>query len=231
MNLKYYLRGLGIGIVVSTLIVGISNGQDKTLSDAEIRQRATELGMVESSGVLADEIPSAESQEEKLPSSTQKEKVGETTTQTEKSTPTKMPESTETPAPTEKPVPTKTPKTTEKPVPTKMPEATEAPMPTEVPEEDPVPTVTPEVKEEEQETVSKQEEVLTGEKVTIVVRSGDGSYTVCKRLEEAGLIESAASYDVYLYENGYDKRIVAATHEIPAGADEEQIAKILTGRK
>lgn len=215
MNLKYYLRGLGIGIVVSTLIVGISNGQDKTLSDAEIRQRATELGMVEPSGVLADEIPSAELPEEKeeLPSPTPKA--------VEK----------ETPAPTEKPVPTKTPKTTEKPVPTKMPEATEAPVPTEVPEEGPVPTLTPEVKEEEQETVSKQEEVLTGEKVTIVVRSGDGSYTVCKRLEEAGLIESAASYDVYLYENGYDKRIVAATHEIPAGADEEQIAKILTGRK
>lgn len=215
MNLKYYLRGLGIGIVVSTLIVGISNGQDKTLSDAEIRQRATELGMVEPSGVLADEIPSAELPEEKeeLPSPTPKA--------VEK----------ETPAPTEKPVPTKTPKTTEKPVPTKMPEATETPMPTEVPEEDPVPTLTPEVKEEESETVSKQEEVLTGEKVTIVVRSGDGSYTVCKRLEEAGLIESAASYDVYLYENGYDKRIVAATHEIPAGADEEQIAKILTGRK
>lgn len=215
MNLKYYLRGLGIGIVVSTLIVGISNGQDKTLSDAEIRQRATELGMVESSGVLADEIPSAEplKEQEELPGPAQKEMAEET------------------PAPTETPVPTKMPKSTETPGPTEIPKSTEAPLPTEVPEEDPVPTVTPEVKEEESETVSKQEEILPGETVTIMVRSGDGSYTVCKRLEEAGLIESAASYDVYLYENGYDKRIVAATHEIPAGADEEQIAKILTGRK
>ena len=67
--------------------------------------------------------------------------------------------------------------------------------------------------------------------VTITVKSGDGSYSVCKKLEEAGVIESAAAYDNYLYQNGYDKRIIAAVYEIPVDADEEQIARIITGKK
>lgn len=47
MKLKYYLRGLGIGIIVTTVVLAISfAGRQKTLSDAEIIARAKELGMV-----------------------------------------------------------------------------------------------------------------------------------------------------------------------------------------
>ena len=67
------------------------------------------------------------------------------------------------------------------------------------------------------------------ESITIEVRKGDGSYTVCKRLEEAGLIASAANFDTFLCENGYDKRIRSGSFEIPADADPEQIARILNG--
>ena len=67
------------------------------------------------------------------------------------------------------------------------------------------------------------------ESITIEVRKGDGSYTVCKRLEEAGLIASATSFDTFLCENGYDKRIRSGSFEIPADADPEQIARILNG--
>lgn len=47
MKLKYYLRGLGIGIIITTLIltVVLSGGKEK-LSDEEIIQRAEALGMV-----------------------------------------------------------------------------------------------------------------------------------------------------------------------------------------
>ena len=38
MNLKYYLRGLGVGIVVTALIMGISlGGKKESLSDKEIK--------------------------------------------------------------------------------------------------------------------------------------------------------------------------------------------------
>ena len=54
MKLKYYLRGLGIGMIVTALILGISfsNRQEQTaqgMTDDQIRERAAELGMVDSS--------------------------------------------------------------------------------------------------------------------------------------------------------------------------------------
>lgn len=45
VKLKYYMRGLGIGIILSTLILSIGDRKEK-LSDQEIISRATELGMV-----------------------------------------------------------------------------------------------------------------------------------------------------------------------------------------
>ena len=52
MGLRLYLRGLGIGVIVTALLMGYSLGGKKELSDAEIRSRAEALGMVEESKVL-----------------------------------------------------------------------------------------------------------------------------------------------------------------------------------
>lgn len=47
MRLKYYLRGLGIGIIVTTIILSISFSLKKdTISDEEIIARAEQLGMI-----------------------------------------------------------------------------------------------------------------------------------------------------------------------------------------
>ncbi len=48
MKLKYYLRGLGIGIICTAIIMGIalSGNKKETLTDAEIIERARLLGMV-----------------------------------------------------------------------------------------------------------------------------------------------------------------------------------------
>ena len=68
MKLKYYLRGLGIGMAVTALILGISfsgrQGQEtQTLTDDQIKERAAELGMVDSSELtLAALQNSAQSQ-------------------------------------------------------------------------------------------------------------------------------------------------------------------------
>ncbi len=53
MNLKYYLRGLGIGIVVTALLMSLSARNQDNLTDEEIKARAVELGMVEQK-VLSD---------------------------------------------------------------------------------------------------------------------------------------------------------------------------------
>lgn len=70
----------------------------------------------------------------------------------------------------------------------------------------------------------------TGSAVSITIVSGDGSYTVAKKLEDAGAVFSASDYDNYLCQNGYDKRLRTGTFQIPAGASNEQIARIVTGQ-
>ena len=56
MKLKYYLRGMGIGIILTAIVMGFAlGGRKATMSDAEVIQRAKTLGMIEAdSGVLTD---------------------------------------------------------------------------------------------------------------------------------------------------------------------------------
>ncbi len=56
MKLKYYLRGLGIGIVVTALLMGFATRERLPLTDAEIKARARALGMVESDSVQLSDI-------------------------------------------------------------------------------------------------------------------------------------------------------------------------------
>ena len=177
MKLRYYLRGLGIGVFVTALIMGVALKGDRSLSDAEIKARAAELGMVEStSRTLAD---------------IQNEKEN-----------TAIPSSTVSPEPTASPTPTPTPTATVTPTPT--PTVTPTPTPTPPPAEEPVETV------------------------TVVVSSGQSSYTVCINLMAAGLIDDVSGYDKYLEDNGYSKRISTGTYQIPVDATKEEIAKIIT---
>ena len=47
MKLKYYLRGIGIGMIVTALIFMIGASTSNKMSDEEILARAKELGLVE----------------------------------------------------------------------------------------------------------------------------------------------------------------------------------------
>ena len=62
MRLKYYLRGLGLGIIFAVIIMMIGfHGNKQSMSDTEIIQKAKTLGMVEAkniSGTVADEYNS-----------------------------------------------------------------------------------------------------------------------------------------------------------------------------
>ena len=117
MKLKYYLRGLGIGILVTAVIMGVTQGSRKeTLSDREIRERAAALGMVEPGNSLAD-LEAAET-----PAATEIPEAAETPAATE------IPEAAETPAATETPEAAETPAATEAPAATETPEVTARPM-------------------------------------------------------------------------------------------------------
>ena len=49
MKLKYYLRGLGIGIVVTAIIMTVALGNKQPMTDDEVIARAKQLGMIENS--------------------------------------------------------------------------------------------------------------------------------------------------------------------------------------
>lgn len=226
MNLKYYLRGLGIGILVTALIMSIAAGGKETLSNEEIIERAKALGMVEEGTLLQNAQAGTNALEES--------KLNEGAEAEEQQNPTESGTSEETLQPEEADAleessqPDKTPEPEE----TGEPENVSTPDETVADEEEtPEEIQTPEESPQQSEIVEPSEEELPGsdESVTIQVRKGEGSYTVCKRLEEAGLISSASEFDMFLYQNGYDKKIRAGTFEIPAGTAPEQIARILSG--
>ncbi|NBJ93484.1 hypothetical protein [Parablautia muri] len=257
MNLKYYLRGLGIGIVVTALIMEIAvGGRKQVLSDEEIMERARELGMVEESTVLADTVagqsanaasgPDAEAKA-KEPEKSEIPTPLEKTPQPEdgaKKTPSGEDEAASPAAITEK---TAVPSAEKTPVPSAEkitePEATLAPREEDEPDNLPVSTMTPDIDREDIQTespattpeetpipaeTSPMAEAAASQTGSIQINSGEGSYTVSVKLQEAGLISSASEFDRYLFQNGYDRKIRTGVFEIPSGADLESIAKIIT---
>ena len=200
MKLKYYMRGLGIGMVVTAFILSVVLDKDtKTMSDDEVMARARELGMVESTVLsqMAEQNKNA-SDESNVPESG-----------------TDVQETVETETPETETLGTETSET----------ETTG----TEVPETEPEPES--EVSTEEKETEQNDEGSEIAGTVTIVITPGESSESVSRSLEDAGLVESAGTFDKYLCNNGYDNVIAVGTYEIPVGISEEEIAKIITKRK
>lgn len=202
MKLKYYLRGLGIGILVTTVILSLAGVGRKNMTDEEVVKRAKELGMVEST--LLSDLPDQTKTDEVRPTEP------EISLQPETSEPEAGPEPEESASTPETPVaPEETPVDPE--------ETPVAPEETSVaPEETPV---SPE---------DGNPDIPAGETVTLVIGRGESSTTVSKNLKKAGIVEDAAAFDRFLCNNGYDKKIITGTYEIPYGASEEEIAKIIT---
>ena len=215
MKLKYYLRGLGIGMAVTALILGISfsgrQGQEaQTLTDEQIRERASELGMVDSS-----ELTLAALQNSAQPQTTMEPEV------TEKPKLTADPETTTEPEATAEPETTTEPKATAEPETTAEPKATAEPETTAAPEMTTEPEAT-----KEPELITAPEQSQT----TITIKKGSDSGSVSRMFYEAGLVENAKAFDNYLCNNGYSRSINPGIYEIAPGTSEEEIAKIITGK-
>ena len=216
MKRKFYLRGLGIGILVTAVIMGIASGRKRDMTDEEIRERARELGMVESV-VLSNLETASPSAGSAAPS--QPPVIPETSPEV---TPSEETPSEETPMGSPEASPEESPSGE---TPMGSPEASPEETPSgETPMSSPEASPAETLPEETPETTAAPDGT-----VWITIRSGQSSAAVSRLLEEAGLVGSASAYDKYLCENGYDNRIRSGTHEIPAGAGEEEIALIITG--
>lgn len=239
MNLKVYLRGLGIGIIVTAIIMLVIAGQNKTsLSDSEIRERALALGMVDDSATLTQlELKN----DKDAAKEADKPKVTETSETAEASKEINGSEVNEEAGTTkEENEPEVTAEVTVEETVEETGEAAEEV--TETVEAETTKEVANEVSEEVQGEIAEEvaEEVAAddqkvtnsdnGEKIAFTVKSGEGSYTVAQHLSEIGLVSNATDFDNYLCRTGLDRRINAGSFSIPASATEEEIANILAGK-
>ena len=232
MKLRMYLRGLGLGMIVTALVLSFGvKSENKTMTDAEVRARAKELGMVEESEKLKDAVSKEAVNGE--------EAVAEVTDSANEDEPAE-----EVTEPNE--VKADGTDKSEEPAEVKKPEATkdDAGKPEEVTEE-PIKECSPEEKVEDDkdaaEIDNKKEEIKEAARdekkseddkskkpYNLTVERGYSSDRVAGILEDAGVIDNAAAFDRYLCSNGYDKRISVGSYQIPAGADYSTVAKLIT---
>jgi hypothetical protein len=217
MNLKYYLRGLGVGIVVTSLILGIGLGSRKeTLSNEEIKERARELGMVEESITVAE-------------AAAQKEEEAQEAEATVAPVPEENAESDAEPIVNAEPEVSSEPAVSTGAAPETSEEpnvsAASEPAASTAPEAGATPEagVKPVADEAEEDSGTAPEKEI----VDITINPGEGSYVISQKLEQSGLIDDAAEYDAYLCDNGYHTKLRAGVHKIPMGSTREEIAKLL----
>ena len=286
MRLSSYMRGIGIGIAVTALVLHFSDSRASApMSDEEVIARARQLGMVEA-GTLGDRVSvsgqtapgdpqlipgtasvsndetsavsiqsggdlidilgtvtetasdpesseTAEATATPVPADTAEvtatpaaaEEAEATATPAPTNTP--LPTATSTPAPTNTPLPTAT--STPAPTNTPLPTATSTPAPTATSTPAPTATATPAPTATAAPTQAPTP-VQNGASKDIIVVKGDSSYTVAKRLAEAGLVSSAADFDKYICRTGLDRKLRVGNFSIPEGSDYDTIINILTNK-
>lgn len=242
MELKNYLRGLGLGIVVTALIMGFSLSGKQTMTDEEIISRAKQLGMIEDTVLSA----ATSEEEENLETTevvtndqpdTEKEdisRVEEIQAEADQAGQNKNEEDTVVEERNEAEVKSEVKEISE--VEKNEAEIVKADVKETADEpETEAETETADEPKTEAETagntvsVDEDELITSGASMTITISSGDGSYTVSKKLADIGAVSSAETYDKFLCQNGYDKKIRTGTYTIPADASDEQMARIITG--
>ena len=211
MKLKYYLRGMGIGIIVTTLIFTIAwFFISPKMTDAEIIERAEKLGMVRTDGgTIAENIESSPEVVENPDGSLS---IGNPEVNEQA-----VLEEDEAEKPAEE-ADTAEDKEEEK----AEPEKTESEK-TETAQAEP-----------ETATETKPDNTpgtaQTG-KASVTVSSGDTSAVIAGKLKTEGIIEDADAFDEYLRSRGFDSFIQLGTYEINKGASFNEIAEIITQNK
>ena len=259
MKLRYYMRGLGIGIFVTAILMALTiHGKTERLTDEQIIERAEALGMEMkySSDVLADtvsenaaedtkpaELPNQVKEETSLSNQLQAEEMEENPLLAGAGVDFSADEQDNNVADTAQQDiyhedPDAAERTEAKTDTTDRKEQTQDGSAQEnaAGEKNTAQNASADAKAAGQdegvagETSAADTQTVTGAAKQITVSSGDGSDTVARKLYEAGLISDASAYDRYVCQNGYDKKICTGVKTIPAGAGEAEIAKILTTR-
>ena len=243
MNLKYYLRGLGLGILVTALILSVAGRNRRTMTDAEVKERAKELGMIENT-VLLEKPEETESASETTANT---ESVSETTAGSDgevqigtdignnedvsqgdlskEETPKDNQPKEET---SEEEKPQKGASQDTEPKDDTSQEVSDDP---ERPEELSKNNTEDTQGENDEKVTSAGEDQSRTDEVTLTIVSGDTSYSVAKKLYELGVVPSVEQTDRFLCANGYDRTIRTGVYTIAPEETLESVAKRINGKK
>ena len=199
MRLKYYLRGLGLGIIFAVFIMMVGyHNHGSSMSDSEITEKAKALGMVEtedSSGMKSD-----------------KKTDNKTDEKSDKKTDTSEPDTTIADTSAAEDTQTGTDNTDADNIAGTADADTTAPS--DVTATD---SAASDAAQPQQNTT-----------FTVTVGSGDTCRMIAERLQAAGIIDDAEKFRAYMGQKGVDQFIADGSHEIPYGASYDDIINILT---
>lgn len=238
MRRKYFLRGMGIGILITALIftiVLLTRGN--TMSSQEIIAAAEELGMIMPGNTMRDQEILKEANSE---SESESESTSESTPEGEAVDATGIPENIEgANAGSDVAAATTGEKKDLSDYPsTENPASTGRTTVQELHGEDvtPAPNLTTDPITEANRTERNQSSTVVGTTesasniITFTVKGGESSDMVSSNLKKAGLVDNASTFDAYLMSEGYDRAIRPGTYEIRTGSSRETIARTITGR-
>lgn len=207
MKLKYYMRGIGVGIVFSVLVFSAFDYGKQQMTDAEIIQAAKELGMEEKKPIdlsalaptpmiTGDQSILEENKNEKNESNQQETQLENSEDKKENSA-------------------TQDDKSQDEVADSFNNKENLTSEETSKQEITPVP--------ENEESVSPTKELKT-----LVIQKGMHSHDVADLCESLGLVENAKEFDQYLIDQGYASGLRINRYEIPIGATYEEIAILIT---
>ena len=214
MKLKYYLRGTGIGVIVSTLILmiafGVYQGKTKENTPAETENTSQELTIAEALSELETEAKNSDTET----GETETEKPVATTEETEVITVQETNEASEETAGDEDAQDDAKGVSAES-------EAVENGAERIEPDQNTG-------EGEETGTGSPNTPVEVKKTVSVVVQGGDSPKVVAEKLVRAGAVDNADRFYDYLLEHGLNDGIEIGNFAIPEDADYETVAKIIT---
>ena len=218
MRLKYFLRGVGIGILVTTIILTATHASERRMSDSEVIDRAIELGMSFSASHSGQQSGTEEASSDE--SSTGQETSGDDVTDD-----LQHDSETETEMGSQSPSETVSESTSDgEASPGKESEAVTG-MTTQAITET---TETTTELTTENNNASSAAGVMNNEVTcTINITKGMSSRTVCDMLKQNGIIEYAADFDRYLIKTGYDDKIRVGEVEVNSGMTYEELTASL----
>lgn len=218
MRLKYFLRGVGIGILVTTIILTVTHSSERRVSDSEVIDRAIELGMSFSASHSGQQSSTEESSPEE--SSAGQENSGDDVTDD-----LRHESETETEMGSQSPSETVSESTGDgEALPGKESEAVTG-MTTQAITE--TTETTTELTTENNNAGSAAGVMNNEVTCTINITKGMSSRTVCDMLKQNGIIEDAADFDRYLIKTGYDDKIRVGEVEVNSGMTYEELTASL----